>query len=218
MLSELILGRFLPKQSGTFGVRGTGTASAAIAQVEPPNLEMTRAGRRFYLGQSAAVTGIAPVQAIPTTAAQWVIWNADTVRTYWFEELGEYLTSGTPGLGGSLWFTIFSTPAQTGAIATGLAVQNASQGGLTSKAIVKSAVTIATPTAPPWFRLYENTSTVTAAAFSAGYSNGFVRYDLGGAIALQPGQGLGLAVLAPTGTTPLYAPVARWVELESDME
>jgi hypothetical protein len=35
---------------------------------------------------------------------------------------------------------------------------------------------------------------------------------------VNPGYGLALAVLAPVGTSPLYLPLAEWIELESDME
>jgi hypothetical protein len=219
MLSELVAGRFLPKLLGQVPQRATGLGSTAVALVEAPNMELTRAGRRFFLGVSAAPTGIAPVQAIPTTAAQWAIYNADAGKTYWFEELGLVLASGTPGLGASLWACVFQTPAQTGANATGMTAQNAlASSGLTSKSIVKSGVTITTPAAPAWYQLGQSNDAIAAAAFSTGYANGVVRSDLAGAIGVPPGYALGLAMIGPAGTTPLYVPVARWLELESDNE
>lgn len=223
MISEGRAKRFSNLKSGeqVVDARYTHLLSQAVAQVELPNQEMTRAGRRFFLGISAAITGIAPVQAIPTTAAQWTIFNASQPGgpTYYFEELGEILVSGTPGLGGSCLFCLFQLPASTGAQATGFTVQNAQIGSRSaSAALAKSAVTVSTPAAPVWYQLAENSSAVTAAAFSTGYSNGFVKRDIGGAIALPPQYGLGLAVMAPTGTTPLYAPVARWIEVETDNE
>jgi hypothetical protein len=220
MIMEGFVRRFLAMKSGKnqTELRFTHQESVAVGLVEPINFEFTRAGRRFFLGNSAAATGIAPVQAVPTTAAQWVIWNADPAATYFFEELGAILASGTPGLGASLLFALFSAPAQTGSSATGMSVQSASQGSRASKAIIKSGVTITTPAAPAWFQLDESRDAIAAAAFSTGYANGLFRRDLAGAIAIQPGQGLGLAVMAPTGTTPLYIPMARWVEQETDME
>lgn len=221
MILEGIYRRFAALKSGRgpIDARFTHQESLAMAQVELPNMEMTRAGRRFFLGNSAAATGIAPVQAIPTTAAQWVIFNNDPIKTYFFEELLMLLASGTPGLGGSALFCLFQTPAQTGSSGAGLTAQNASPGSnSTSKAIVKSGVTIATPAAPVWYQLEENKSGVAAAAFSTGYANGFGKRDLAGAIAVPPAWGLGLAVMAPAGTTPLYIPQGRWVELETDME
>lgn len=220
MISEGFARRFLALKGGKnqTEMRFTHQESMAMGQVEPVNFEMTRAARRFFLGNSAAVTGIAPVQAIPTTAAQWVIWNADQARSYFFEELGVFLTSGTPGLGGSLWAALFTAPAQSGASAAGMTVQSASQGGMASKAVIKSAVAITAPAAPAWFPLVQSLDAITAAAFSTGYGMTLERRDLAGAIAIQPGQGLALAVMAPAGTTPLFAPFARWIEQETDME
>jgi hypothetical protein len=220
MILEGILRRFQPIRvaKGPIDARLTFTESIAVAQVDLAHQEMTRAGRRFAIGYSAAVTGIAPVQAIPTTATHWAIWNADPAKTYFFEELGEILLSGTPGLGGSLWACLFTAPAQVGGSGAGLAVQSLSQGGPASKAIIKSGVTITGPTAPAWFQVAESADAVAAAAFSTGYANGFSKRDLAGAIAISPGMGLGLAVMAPAGTTPLYGPLGRWIELETDME
>lgn len=220
MIFEGVVRRFTALKAGKspLDARLTHQESVAMALVEPANFEMTRAGRRFLLGNSAGVTGIAPVQAIPTTAAQWVIWNADPTATYFFEELGAFLTSGTPGLGGSLWAAVFSAPAQVGANATGMTVQSMSQGSRSSKAVIKSAITVSAPTAPAWFLMDQSIDAITAAAFSTGYGMTLARRDLAGALAIQPGQGLGLAVMGPAGTTPLFAPFARWIEQETDME
>lgn len=220
MIFEGVVRRFTALKSGKspLDARLTHQESVATASVEPVNFEMTRAGRRFFLGNSAAATGIAPVQAIPTTAAQWVIWNADTTKSYFFEELGVFLTSGTPGLGGSLWISVFNAPAQVGSNATGMTVQSASQGGLTSKAVIKSVITVTSPAAPAWFPIDQSIDAITAAAFSTGYGMTLGKRDLAGAIAIQPGQGLGFAVIGPAGTTPLFAPFARWIEQETDME
>lgn len=220
MIFEGIYRRFqgLRVAKGPLDLRMTHCESVAVGQVEPANFEMSRAGRRFQLGISAAVTGIAPVQALPTTAAQWAIWNADPNQCLLLEELIEVLLSGTPGLGGSLWACLFNAPAQVGNSSAGLSVVSCSSGTRTSKAIVKSGVTITDPAAPAWFQLDESRQSITAAAFSTGYANGFGRKDLAGAIVVPPAKGLGLAVMAPTGTTPLYGPLARWVEQETDAE
>lgn len=221
MMFEGIYRRFFGLKSGRGAIdaRFTHQESLAVAQVEPQNFEMTRAGRRFLLMNNAGATGIAPVQAIPTTTAQWVIWNADPNVTIFLEELLMILASGTPGLGGSMLVSEpFSTPAQTGANATGMVVRSASGSAISSAAIIKSNVTITTPAAPGWYTLDESGKSVTAAAFSTGYANGFGRRDLAGAIAIPPQRGIGLAVMAPAGTTPLYIPLARWVEQETDME
>lgn len=217
MLFEGQYRRFLGMKGGKgpMDARITHQESLATAVVEPVNFEMTRAGRRFFLGISGAVTGIAPVQALPTTAAQWVLWNLDSSATYFLEELGMMLVSGTPGAGGVLMGALFQAPAQSGSGAVGLSVQSASFGARTSKALVKSVVTLTTPAAPTWFPVASNPSP-NVGAFPG--SATLERRDLAGAIAIPPGYGLALDVLAPAGTAPLFAPFARWIEQETDME
>lgn len=199
---------------GPLDARLTFTESLAVGQVEPAGLEMTRAGRRFSLAWTGTVpTGIAPVQAFPTTAAQWAISNADPAKTYWFKSLGALLFSGTSGLGGELLACIFQTPVQTG-FATGVAVQSHSGGGLASKVAIKSGVTITAPTLPNWFPIAEQPAGVAL----VGPASAIINRQVDARLAIQPGYSLGLAVLAPAGTTPLYLPIAEWIELESDTE
>jgi hypothetical protein len=180
-----------------------------------------RPSKRFLMGPSAAVTGRAPVQAIPTTAAQWAIINnaaadanaerSTTGNHIFIEDIGMYLTSGTPGQGGSLWGCLFTAPV-TGTSDAGMTTQNAHGGPGTSNAVIKSAITISTPAAPTWFLLDFSWNTIAPAAFSTGYNNPLAARDQGGRISIAPGTALGLAVVAPAGTTPLYAPFARWTE------
>ncbi len=197
-------------------LRLTTLESVATAETEPLCFEASRAGRRFYTGYTAAPTGIAPVQALPTTAAQWVIFNNELGggKAYAFEHVGEFLTSGTPGAGGILLACIFTLPAQSG-LATNYAVQNASNSALASKASIKSGVTISSPSAPTWFPIAQSDSP-NVAAFPG--SGNLANRDLQGRLVLPPQTGLGLAVLAPAGTSPLFAPFAVWCELETDLE
>jgi hypothetical protein len=215
MLFEGVFRRFQPLRvaKGPIDARFTFTEALSVAQVEPDGHEMTRAGRRFSIGWNAAPTGIAPVQAIPTTAAQWALFNADSAKSYVLTALGALLFSGTKGLGGTLLATLFSAPVQTG-FAAGAAVISHSSGGLASKAALKSAVTITTPTAPNWTPVAEDMLAVA----TVGPATAMVDRIKAGRIIIPPGMGLGLAVLAPAGTTPLYLPIAEWVEIETDLE
>lgn len=215
MLAELILGRYIPKQIGQTAAGGTALGSLRTAQVEPLCAEGTRSGRRYTLGNSAAITGLAPVQALPTTTANWCLWNGDAARTYYIEEIGMYLTSGTAGVGGQLLAALFTTPAQTGTTYAGTTISSASNGGLASKMVVKTAVTVTTPAAPNWYPIANNFSP-NVGAFPG---SGFLEHrNVQGRIAIPPGQGLGLVVLALAGTTPLFAPFATWFEVEADLE
>ena len=215
MLIESIVSRIQKLGNGaTTALRQTAFGSLAVAQVEPAGAEASRAGRRFLLGNNAGITGIAPVTVMPTTAAQWAIWNLDPLKSLEFEQLGMYLTAGTPGVGGVLLACLFTTPAQTAGSQTGCAITSASNGALASKAICKQSVSITTPAAPNWFPVASNFgSNVTAFASSTYLEN----RSLDGRLIVPPGQGLGLAVVSPAGTTPLFAPFAMWVEDDADL-
>ena len=182
---------------------------------------LLRPFRRYVLGPNAAVTGIAPVQAVPTTQSQWAIINATDVEAnpersayaqhIFIEELGAYLTSGTYGLRCSLWAAHFTAPV-TGTSDAGLVVANSHGGASASLAVVKSGILITAPAAPVWFPVAFDTSAATPAAFSAGGSVNLMHRRLKGRISIPPGCGLALAVLGPSGTSPLFAPVAIWTE------
>lgn len=196
--------------------RLTQLESLAVAQVDPSGAELTRAGRRFLLGNSAAITGIANATALPTTAAQWVIWNAENEETLFLDELGMYLTSGTPGAGGVLLACHFTTPSQDAVSATaGTYIMPAHGGARLPRVIVKSSVTITQPTAPTWYPITENTSPNVGAFPGSGC---FARRDILGRIAIPPKTGLGLAVIGLAGTSPLWAPFAMWSQWKADME
>ena len=196
----------------------THAESLAVAQVEPEGYELTRAGRRFYVAYNGTgPTGIAPVVALPTTAAQWAIWNADPSKSYVVTYLGAFLSAGTPGAGGILLLScLFKAPAQVGANATGLVVANANGGAIASKAIIKSAVVITDPAAGLWRpTAFQSTEKVTA---FPGTNSVIPEWDIKGRLIIQPQSGLALSLMGPTGTGALYLPMAEWTELESDVE
>jgi hypothetical protein len=218
MILEGIYRRFsaLRVAKGPIDMRMTFTEAVAIAQVEPEGHEMTRAGRRFSIGWTGAVpTGIAPVQAFPTTAAQWVLWNGDLSKTYSLTALGALLFSGTKGLGGTLLAALFSTPSQQDlAQQAGASVVSHSLSAIGSKAVVKSGITLTGPAVPLWTPVAEDLIAVA----SVGPVMAMVNRIKAGRLQIPPQKGLALAVLAPAGTTPLYLPLAEWIEVETDME
>lgn len=196
------------------GLSQTEYESLRVAQIEPDGYEATRSGRRFWVAPLSTVTGIAPVQAIPTTAAQWALFNNDNLKSYALEELGMELASGTSGAGAVLLAAFFQLPAQQAAATGYTVVQNADPASaIGSKMIVKSAVTITAPATPMWFSVGKNDSTNTAVG-SVAIENRQVR----GRIVIPPQWGLGLVVVSPAGTTPLWAPFAQWLEFVANNE
>lgn len=217
MIFEGIYRRFAPLRAGKgpIDARFTHQESLAVSLVEPEGFEMTRAGRRFRSAfNGTAPTGIAPVQAIPTTAAQWVLWNGDLVKSYVMTSVGVILFSGTQGVGGTVLGALFNTPSQQGlASATGLAVQNMSGSAIGSKAVIKSAITLTGPAVPLWSPV----AALPDAADTAGGQAGPIS-DMKGRLIIPPQMGLAIAVLSAAGTTPLFLPFFDWLELESDLE
>jgi len=220
MIAEFILNRFMPNQSGQFPLRGTKQAgSLAVVNVEQEGLEMSRAGRRFHIGILSGVTGIAPVQAIPTTAAQWLIYNTDSAKSLVFDAIGALLASGTAGAG----IVVLGAIVAPGTLPTTLPAANAanilpsaSNNGTQkspSVAVIASAQTLAAAPKGGWVGLAESVSAATAILSVA-----CMNRDLRGKLIVPPLCGLALVVTSPTGTTPLYTPAGSWTEIELDNE
>ncbi len=210
---DLTTGNFQYKQiAGNVLASASGTGALRSTQVDPEGYELSRAGRRFHIGINATPTGIAPVQAIATTAAQWALWNSSTTKSLVFESLGMLLASGVAGAGIVVHACHFTLPASTGANATGLSAQNTSNSTTASVVIIKSGVTITTPALPFWYPVATNVNAATAVL-----STYVMNMDIRGRIIVPPLQGLGLYVSSPAGTAPLYTPSASWVEVESDL-
>ncbi|MGO9838134.1 MAG: hypothetical protein ACLP1X_28465 [Polyangiaceae bacterium] len=212
-----IMGRFTQSTVGQSTISGTRNQSLRVAQCESPGDDITRAGNRFKLA-SIAATGIAPVQAVPTTAAQWGLYNgAANTTTAFLDRIGMMLNSGTAGAGGVL-LAALCPPANVPAtfpVASDAAIQisNASSiSAKSSKLIVASAKTLVLTT-NFWFPI--------AAMNPVGTVLGQTIFDSGkldGTISIPPGCALGLAVVSPTGTTPLFAPWGEWHEYAADNE
>lgn len=221
---DFIIRRFTTSRDDARDLRGTVLQSLAVAQVEAPDMERTRAGVTFDIGFASGVTGIAPVQAIPTTAAQWLLFlPADTTPSAVFiDEIGVVLVSGTAGAGivlygalvgaGSLPSTL---PAQHAAnVFTRPRADGKAQPQANSSLVVASGQTLAA--APPrgWAMLAKSGDSGATAILSTAVLNA----ELNGGICIRPGQGLALWVGSPAGTTPLFVPHCVYTEIQTDLE
>lgn len=213
-LVDLNTGRFQPKGiAGYTFASASGCGAVRVAQLESDGLELTRAGRRFQIAQSGAITGIAPVQAVPTTAAQWTLWNTSATDSLVIENIGVTLASGTAGAGVLLMAAFFTAPAQTG-LGTNITVQNMNGSSTRTSAVaIKSGVTVTTPAAPNWFTIAKSDSANTAVLSVA-----VLNENVKGRLIVPPTYGLGLAVLSGAGTSPLFFPLAQWTEFALDLE
>lgn len=192
-------------------VRMTQIESLAVAQVEPPKFDMTRAGRRFLGGNQIIANGIAPVAAIPTTTATLALYNTNSERSLAIERIGFWLGSGTAAAGATLLATVSTNPIASppSAMATGYGIQSAS-GRESSKCLWATGVTLPGTPTPAWFQVL---STFQLAAANVGQGDDSV--DLEGMIVVPPLRALGLAILSGAGTTPLYGVSCVFSEIEA---
>ncbi len=213
MIIEATLADFPSTPNSIYKPRATQTGAVSVAITEPEGMDATRAGKRFAICRSAGVTGIAPVQAQPTTNANWTLFNTSSSLVCWFDSLGVVLDTGVGGATGiSVYICDFTLPAQTG-YATGLSVQSMNGGSASTTIAIKSGVTVTTPAAPFWYPIAGASSAITPGILGTTVINN----DLHGKIALRPGHGLGITVCGATGTSPLYGPAGSWVELNQTM-
>jgi len=219
MLSELIARRFPQIKAfseATVAQRATSLLSTAVAQVEGEGDEATRGGIRFHMASSAA-TGIAPVQALPTTAAQWLLYNpAASGITIWIDTIGMWLVSGTAGAGATVLASICkptNVPAtRPVASASGIVLTNANPASVRSSQLLVAASQTLQGT-PGWAPIAFMNPTGTVLGQTQ-----MEQRDIRGKISIPPDCGLGLAVISPTGTTPLFAPYATYREYAADLE
>ena len=223
MLFEGQAGRFFQRASGVIAASLTAMQSVRVAQNEEAADEQTRAGLRFFLSSNGA-TGIAPVQALPTTAAQWFIYNplgnGNGGITAFIDLVGVSLISGSAGAGGTLIANICPPkfiPATIPTVNTaGVLIKNANAASPKgSSLIVVASQTLQNAVAGDWFPLAQMNAN---AGTILGQTQIMTGPELRGRICLPPGTGLALAVISPTGTTPLFGPVGSWREYAADTE
>lgn len=214
MLSEGVAGRFVTKLIGTFAGRYTGLGSVPTAQVESEFLEMTRAGRRF--NGIFGTVGIGSVQAVPTTAAAWALYNADKNRAYVIDSITAFFLSGTAGIGATLVSIVSPITATIPGAAATATVGSCSAGGLTSKAALAVNYTLPTPAGMIQWGItpgYQGQSTGVAPGLGGAYTA-----DVRGRLIVPPGDVLGVSLITAAGTSPLFILGAAWHEVELDLE
>lgn len=218
MLTEGFAGRFIQKAQGLVASRLTGLGSVAVAQTEGEGDEATRGGLRYAMSALGA-TGIAPVQALMSTAAQWMIWNPNgNLVSAFIDVLGMVLISGTAGAGAVLHacpvgpsFAPATVPTTNQAGVTIVNQNPVSQRA--SKLIVVQSQTLLNAAIGNW----QPVAVMNPANTVLGQTIIEAR-DIRGKMIIPPGCGLALALISPTGTTPLFGPYAQWREYAADVE
>ena len=223
MIIEALAQRFTQRLAGMNALIATGLGSLRVAQTEGEGDEMTRAGLRIHMSATGA-TGVAPVQAIPSTAAQWLIYNPQgNTTTAFIDVLGMIDLSGTMGSGLCVYACIcpptFTPTTVPVASATNVKLMNANPvSQKTSNIIVASAQTLQNAAVGNWAPIaFGVAKDGVVAVPPVGFAPAEQR-DIRGKYCIPPGCALALANLAPTGTSPTYAPYASWREYVTDLE
>ena len=184
-----------------------------VSTSKPEYYELSRA-RRLFGVSSATGTAIAPVTAVPTTAAAWALFNGEDPGGKAYVVLGAFawLVSGTAGLGASLLGSVSIAPvAGTKPTAYANSIMSSLSGGPTSpKAIFAQGLTLVGT--PAWVHLAGRD---VPAAIEVGAS---ITADAKVMLVIPPQYSGNLTILSPAGTTPLWGAGFIWAEVEADLE
>lgn len=215
-------------QKGLTTIRMTMNESLAVAQVEGEGDESTRAGIRYGFGWISGVTGQAPVQAIGSTNAPWLLWNPQTnPATIFIDELGFDMVSGTGGAVPPVFMAgrkVYSSSAGGLSICTSANIPTTStvdmvttnegvQAASLSQLIIASNITVGAGS--PFEPVIESTQPVASPTI---LTVSATNRDIKGKIALAPGTGYALTIYGAAGTTPLYCPHGTYREYISQMQ
>lgn len=168
-------------------------------------LELARA-RKLYTANTGTGTAIAPVVAMPTTAAAHALYNNAKDDTHLVVlKVGIWLVSGTPGFGLGL-LAAMDTEPQAAALTkyTNSHISGVTPGSPASKGVYDATVTL---TGGAWDLLASKDQTEDVAVGSGLVAN------VAGMFVVPPGHVLALSALSLAGTTPLFGASYLWAEL-----
>lgn len=179
-----------------------------VSQAGPKYSALSRNGRVFGATFGTG-TAIAPVQAVPTTAAAWDLYNgeADGGRDYYILQVAAHSVSGTLGLGMGLLGCVSLARQTTVPTDYASSIKSSLSGGpFDSRAIFDQDQTITGGT-PAW-QLLASRDQVSAVSVGSG-----LVAVVDGMMRVQPGHIAGFSVIAPVGTSALFGVSVIWAEL-----
>jgi len=210
LMKALVESLSVNAQGAQKSLRLTQRGSLAVSDVEEYGTDLALSGLRFAAGPANGEGGNAPVVAVPTTAAAFVLWNGEDQGSglhYIMDLAGVVLISGTPAVGGSLLLALTTDPIAKPTADAGYAVTSLNRGSRQSKAVIATGVTLAA--APVWTPHSANGNAVTGVG-------GGAFAELSGRIAIPPQFGLAMTYFSGAGTSPLFGAAFRWSEISGD--
>jgi len=203
------------------GLQLTGFRSLKTAAVEPPLLELARAGRLFTAGTIAVAGARAPVQDVPTTTANWLLFNpASSPYCLVPLKVAAYLGSGTADTGAALIAGVTAQKLPDSAALTANAANHAVgsvRGGYSQgRAFLGVGVTVPTMAVTlTTFQWDVLASCQNAASTTPG--TGVVGWTSGAAV-VPPGFGYAIDVVSGAGTTAKFSVQVLFAALELDLD
>lgn len=217
-LIEGVVSRLKAMSNGALtGVRVTELGSMAVDPVKPPLGELARAGAGFAAVVGNGATFKAPITAMPTTTATWILYNGSTAgKSYLIDSIGCFLASGTAAVGATLLAGVTlgqqqSSGSPPSAFASTV-VSNLSGKSNDSGAVLANAWTIVGGT-PAWHGVAAAGSLTATTTIGQG-----LIARVNGRYCIPPGFGLVMDVLSGTGTSALYGVYVTFDALVLDRE
>lgn len=199
----------------------SGLESLITTKSEPDGVDLARAGVRWAGSFTSVAVGIASSASIPSTTAQFMLWNgeSDGGKSYILEDVTSLVLTGTSAVGASILWALSTERIAKPSLVGGYTVTSFSCKtpirGVTgsevpgTKAIFSSNRTF--PVDPDGWALYAN---VGSPAMTVG---GGLSRETQGRIIIPPGYALGLNIFdSSSAMTWLLAPI--WLELSLDLE
>ena len=184
-----------------------------VQQTGSPGDYFTLMGRR-YVASAGTHAGVAPVTAVPTTAAAWVLYNPiGSGRIAVIDGIGSWSVSGTLGIGLGMLVAVSKESQISGTIPTDVALSiksNLLSSGPATAMVYGVNMTFVVST-PAW-ELIASKSQLGEVAVCAGLVS---PAEFAGTRALTPGHAMGITHLSPAGTTPLFGVSVRWHEVDA---
>ncbi len=214
--------RFNPKRAGQSLLRMTGVESLAVAQVEPPYTEATRAGRRFCWSYPAGAEAVTARSSFPASSCDLILWNSAPPGgpTIFLDLAAVYFNGGSTATAAVLGIVPSPLPiAGSVTLPSNFSTANpmstsGSSRGAVGQILVATGMTM--PSRPDGSKTTFYPIAGGPHAGAAASPEGFGFGDVGGRFAAPPGHGLCFVVQSSSANT--YGISLAWVELALDME
>ena len=189
---------------GLMGLSQDDLRALHVSQAGLKYAELARAGRMFGATFGTG-TELAPRTAVPTTGADWILYNPPTSgRDLYVVQAAIHSVSGTMGLGLGMVGAVATAPTTAPTDYASSVKSDTFGAGYSGKAIFAATGTL--PSTPAWITLQGRAQTASVDVGSA------LIALLDGMFRVPPGCVFALDAIAPTGTAAKFGGSFVWSE------